>query len=35
MKEIVYHLFHKLKLVKVQKTLLKFAYEDMLFGFLK
>ena len=35
MREIVYHLFHKFKLLIVKKTWLIFAYKNMVFGFLK
>ena len=35
MREIAYHLFHNFKLLILNKTLLKFAFKKMSFGFFK
>ena len=32
MREIVYHLFHNFKLLILNKTLLKFAFKNLVFG---
>ena len=35
MREIVYHLFHNFKLLILNKTLLKFAFKNLVFGIFK